>query len=65
MALLVLLLGLGAWNLWEGDTFSGIGCVFGATVVLWLVHRNYRIARGLGSLPVRDSDRGDVNRTKG
>lgn len=65
VVLSVLLLGMGAKNLWDGDLVSAIGCVFGAAVFLWLVHRHYRIAKGRGSFPARDPDRGDVDSTEG
>lgn len=65
LILSVLLLGLGALNLWDGDVFSGIGCFFGAAVSLWLVHRNYRIAKGLGWFPTRDEERGDAKGSEG
>lgn len=60
VVLSIFLVGLGALNLWEGDVFSGVGCLFGAAVGLWLVYRNYRIARGLAWFSARDADRGNT-----
>jgi hypothetical protein len=60
----VLLLGLGVWNLWDGNTFSGIGCIFGATVFLCLVYRNFRISQERGWFQAGDSDGGDVTGTE-
>jgi hypothetical protein len=48
VVLSVLLLGLGAWNLWDGDVVAGVGCIFGAVVVLTMVFVGLRSDPGRG-----------------